>query len=95
MTLIRSETRETYITAGTPHPAPPDPVDILFLKLRFGKIDLAAAAQRVRELIGAAEVASANDARASWVNDEPTGLFDDDDDDRCPYCGARDGACSH
>ena len=92
MTLIRSETRETYITAGTPHPAPPDPVDILFLKLRFGKIDLAAAAQRVRELIGAAEVASANDARSSWAAEEMEEL---DDGGRCYYCGTRGGQCSH
>ncbi len=73
--------------------------DIVFLDLQKGTIDLAAASLRIREIIGAAEVASANAARESWVHNEPTELFDDDDNRgnyaRCAYCGAWDGACSH
>ena len=111
MTVIKSETRETYTVNQshvvslrsrwklTPAPPPrqvhPDAVDIIFIDYNSGAIDLAAAAQRVRELIGAAEVASANGMLSSWVDDEPTELFGDDDSDRCPYCRARDGACSH
>ena len=111
MTVIKSETREGYhINQShvvslrsrwklTPAPPPrqvhPDAVDIIFIDYNSGAIDLAAAAQRVRELISAAKVASANDALVSWVDDEPTGLFGDDDDYRCPFCRARDGQCSH
>ncbi len=99
-----TETRTPYVTAITvpwemrptppPRPTRPDQIDILFLELQTGTIDMAAAARRVREIIGAAEVASANEAIASWVNDEPTALFETDYD-RCPYCRAPDGACSH
>ncbi len=115
MTVIKSEPREEYhidqshvvswrpLWELTPAPPPrqahPDAVDIIFIDYNSGAIDMAAAAQRVRELISAAEIASANEARRSWVDYEPTELFDDDDDDndeyRCSYCRARDGACSH
>ena len=110
MTVIKSETREPYIAKAQslawkliPQTkesiAHLDPVDIIFLDLHTGIIDLAAAAQRERELISAAEIASANDALVSWVDDEPTELFGDDDNrgnyDRCAYCGAWDGQCSH
>ena len=98
MTLIKSETRETY-TSLPPRwdltPAPParrsrpDQVDLLFLDLQTGTIDMRAAAHRVRELIGAAEVASANEALHSWVFDDGQ----DDDGYRCPYCHRRE--CSH
>ena len=110
MTVIKSETRELYITKAQslawklmPQSKEMrtllDPVDVIFRDLDTGIINMAAAAQRVRELIGAAEVASANEARRSWVDDEPTELFGDDDNrgnyDRCAYCGAWDGQCSH
>ena len=100
MYLVKSEEREKYIAFRTPRweltpappprPARPDAVDIIFIDYNSGAIDLAAAAQRVRELIGAAEIASANEALEGWVGDDP-----DANDYRCPYCGARDGACSH
>ena len=114
MTLVKSETREKYITNAQSlawklmpqSRAPrtkPDPVDAVFLDLHTGIIDMAAAVQRVRELIGAAEVAGANGMLGSWIDNEPTELFfpddpfDDDEarDERCPYCGARGGQCSH
>ncbi len=98
-TMCTSWTRTSPPWQLTPAPPPrqahPDAVDIIFIDYNSGAIDLAAAAQRVRELIVAAEIASANEARRSWVNDEPTELFDGDDGYRCPFCRARDGQCSH
>ena len=93
-----TETRESYVTAVTaswtllpprqPRPVHPDAVDIIFIDYNSGVIDLAAAAQRVRELIGAAEIASANAALEGWVGIDP-----DDDGYRCPLCHRAE--CSH
>ena len=95
-----TETREKYITAVTPpwelRPTPPpkrtrpDQVDILVMEIQTGILNLEAAADRMREIISAAEIASANAALESWVDDDADRRYE-----RCTYCGSWDGACSH
>jgi hypothetical protein len=82
-----TETRERYVTSATPVlTIEPDPVLRICLQVESGELNARAATRQIAEIHCRDRLAFL----AGFIEDEYSSRHD-----RCAYCGAPDGQCSH